>query len=528
MGLTIINNTNINIMKTTKTNIFKTAYQLSFILVILTFVTGCTDNEEFNDNQENPEAASINEYIYGLNYSPESLLNVQDTGGLPSNRIDIGSSEGYTDPVNGTTAYCYQTEYDLDTNFDNISILRPNLDAIYPGSLLVSNSRMLDGNPDPLSIDKGNVTLRIDLPGIGQNGVLNIEQPTKSLVDTKIDEALQWWYNNNNGNVNASNSLFTSANLYSSQQMSMDIGLNARWADNAVAAQLQFTSNSERRVATMSFKQIFFTVTMDTPSSPAQVLSNDITLDEVMSRMPETNPPAYVGSVSYGRIILVRMEAEYSEETADIDLSAALDYSVDVDATYNSDYESILATSTLKIFTLGGNAEVAVSTLNNADIEGPGGIADIITGSNAILSANNPGVPIGYNIRFLRDNAFAKMGYTTNYTVETCDPSSAYVHEEVTVENNSYHDTRFKFRYRPQNTNYFYDGPSYELNQGSQTSKRPPHGAYDVKIIFESQIGFGSFEQIHSEDLGYIESDLCYQFVGGDWNDHGTVENDCD
>lgn len=111
--------------------------------------------------------------------------------------------------------------------------------------------------------------------------------------------------------------------------------------------------------------------------------------------------------------------------------------------------------------------------------------------------------------------------------MEQCDPNSPYVHEEVTVENNSYHDTRFFFRYRPQETNYFYDGPKYELNQGSQTSKRPPNGAFDVKIIFESQIGFGSFDQIYSEDLGYIESDLCYEFVGGDWNDHGTVNDDC-
>ena len=223
------------------------------------------------------------------------------------------------------------------------------------------------------------------------------------------------------------------------------------------------------------------------------------------------------------------METEYSEETADVDLSAALDYSVDVNATFNSDYEAVLSTSTFKLLTIGGNAEVAVSPINNSDIDsGPGGVRNIIVGSNALVSAENPGVPIAYTMRYLKDNSIAKMGYNTTYAVEQCDPNAPFVHEEVTVENNSYHDTRFFFRYRPQETNYFYDGPTYELNQGSQTSKRPPHGAYDVKIIFESQIGFGDFDQIHSEDLGYIESDLCYEFVGGDWNDHGTVNDDCD
>jgi len=71
------------------------------------------------------------------------------------------------------------------------------------------------------------------------------------------------------------------------------------------------------------------------------------------------------------------------------------------------------------------------------------------------------------------------------------------------------------------------NGPRYEINQGSQTTRRPPHGSFDVKIIFESQIGFGDFEQIDSEDLNYIYSDKCFEFEGGDWNDHGTVNDDC-
>lgn len=518
-------------MKTISYNSSKFYLKLLTCLTLALLIFNCSEPDDSAGPAENPNAGSINEYIFGLNYDANDLLNVKDTGGEPNSRVPISSETGFSEPINGQTSYCGITNYSLDSNFDDVAILRPNIDAIYPGALVSANENMLNGTPDPLSIEKGDYTISINLPGMGQNGVLYIDQPSKSAVDNKIDDALQWWYANANENVNPSNSVFSAATLYSSTQMSMDIGLNLAWADNNVASQLQFTNNTERRVATMSFKQVFFTVTLDSPSSPAAMLGNTLTVEEVMNRITDENPAAYVSSVAYGRIVLLRMETEYTEETADVDLAAALDYSVNVNATYNSQFESVLSTSTFKLLTIGGNAEVAVSPINNADINsGPGGIKDVITGSNAIVSADNPGVPIAYTIRFLKDNALAKMGYNTEYTVEECDPSINFVHEDVNVVNNSYHDTRFYFKYKPSGGNFYLTGPKYELNQGSQHTVAPPNGAYDVEIIFESQIGFGDFEEIEDFDLNHVTQEKCYEFIGGDWNDHGTVStnNNCD
>lgn len=504
-------------------------FNLKFILLFAFALVAlnCSKPEDTEDAlDENPFGASINDYLRGLNYDGNTLLDVKDTGGLPNSREITSSSEGNTPPINGQTSYCSTADYSLDSNFDDVAILRPNLDAIYPGALVAANDRMLQGNPDPLSIEKGAYTLRINLPGIGQNGVLNIQNPSKSLVDTKIDDALQWWYNNSGDNEIAANSVYSSANLYSSMQVSRDIGLNLSWADNNVASQLSFDSSTERRVATMSFKQVFFSITMDSPeSSPADMLGNTITLEEVMARITDAQPAAYVSSVSYGKIFILRMETEYTEETSNIDLSAVLDYSVNVNADYDEDKESVIQTSTFKLLSIGGNAEVGVSPISSSDFtSGPGGFIDAITGSNALLSADNPGVPIAYTMRFLKDNSLAKMGYNTDYTVEQCNPSANFVHEDVNVENNSYHDTRFYFKYRPAGGNFYLNGPKYELNQGSQTTKSPPNGAYDVEIVFESQIGwFGDWEEIGDCNIGHVTYERSYEFVGGDINDHGYV-----
>lgn len=512
-------------MKTIKQNTVKFNLKFCLLFALALVALNCSKPEDDDTVDENPFAASINEYLLGLSYDGNTLLDVKDTGGEPSKRTPTYEFDGFTDPVNGQTSECSIVDYSLDSNFDDVAILRPNLDAIYPGALVAANDRMLDGNPDPLSIEKGSYTIRVDLPGIGQNGVLNIQNPTKSVVDTKIDNALQWWYNNANGNEIPANFIYSSSTLYSSSQLSMDIGLNLAWADNNVASQLQFTNNTERRVATMSFKQVFFTVSMDTPQSPADMLGNTLTMDDVRARITDEQPAAYVSSVSYGRIIVLRMETEYSEETANIDLSAVLDYSVNADANFNSDYESVLQTSTFKLMTIGGNAEVGVSPLSSSEFSsGPGGINDVLTGSNALLSADNPGVPIAYTMRFLKNNSLAKMGYNTDYTVEQCDPTVNFVHEDVNVVNNSFHDTRFYFKYKPAGGNFYLTGPKFELNQGSQHTTSPPNGAYDVEIIFESQIGwFGDWEQIRDIDLNHVTSEKCYKFSGGDSNDHGTV-----
>ena len=55
---------------------------------------------------------------------------------------------------------------------------------------------MLDGVPTPLEIGRATTNLKIDLPGMGENGSLVVENPNNSSVQEKIDGALEWWNNN--------------------------------------------------------------------------------------------------------------------------------------------------------------------------------------------------------------------------------------------------------------------------------------------------------------------------------------------
>lgn len=523
-------------MKTTQFIKF-TTIRIGIIIFLLCSLVSSCENDDMEANVS-PDQADINTYIRGLDYNANEMLNVKDIGGASSQRTVIDEYDEQ-DLVQGYEETCYFTEYDLETNFDDVAILRPNDGVIIPGNLVVGNQGLLDGAPDPISIDRAPVTLRVDLPGIGEDGSILLEDYSNNTYQNGLDTALEAWNNSNNyiedGYVNASKSTYQAATSYSSTQLSLDLGMNAEWASGSVAAQLGYESSSTTRVASMVFKQVFYTVTMDLPdiTNPAGVFGEEVSLADVESIINSETPPAYVHSVSYGRIIMLRMET--TNMNTDISLDAVLNYAGGVNAsgTINSDYESVLQNSTINIISIGGNAEVGVSSVSAADIEeGPGSLNYIITGENALYSRNNPGVPIAYTIRYLKDNSLAKMGYSTDYTVEECGRTQ-FQHQDVTVENDSFHDTRFYFTYKKllnSGNVVSYTSPDYNLNQGDKISRTPEDGAFNVKVFFEYQYGGGSFNYIDDYNLNYVTSEKCYKLSGGNiFGAPSTVESvDCD
>jgi thiol-activated cytolysin len=168
-------------------------------------------------------------------------------------------------------------------------------------------------------------------------------------------------------------------------------------------------------VAMALFKQVFYTVSFDPPSHPGAVFHPSATIGDVRSYMSEATPPAYVSSVDYGRILMLRIETSADRQHSEIE--GALKYlSAQVKA--SADYQKTLEKSKVTLITIGGNAEVNARAVDASRIED---LHKVIQGKNALYSKNNPGQPIAYTIRFLKDGRLAKMGYSTDYTEVVCE-----------------------------------------------------------------------------------------------------------
>ena len=389
-----------------------------FLLIIFLY-SGCT-KDPVSPTVATNDGASINAYIQKLSYNPESMLDYQSTGGQSSSTEVVSSDTATSTSSSGDQQVtCVSTTYNLKQNFEDIAILRPTSGVIWPGALVKGNQSMMDGLPDPITLPRAPVTFKIDLPGIGENGVQTVENPTNSNIQAAIDKSLEWWNANayQEGYVNSASSSYKVKTAYSSKQIALDVGLNAEWATGDVSAQFNYQSNEQKTVVMAVYKQAFYTITMDSPASPDAVFSKDVSLDQVKSVMNDAAPPAYVQSVTYGRIIMFRMETSYKASSYDIESAFKYAAGVSVDGSLEAEYKDILKNSSIEVIVLGGNASVSSSAVSAKSADD---LIPIIEGDNAVYSRNNPGVPISYTIRYLKDNSLAKLGYFTQYTATEC------------------------------------------------------------------------------------------------------------
>jgi hypothetical protein len=374
---------------------------------------------------------AIDTAVSKLSYDPMVLLQVRN----------ITGSEAHTPkgpPVDSDTAQgsnllaCRAVDYSLESNAEDVAILRPTNGIIWPGALVKANLNLLNGTPEPLTLGAAPVTLRVDLPGIGDRGTFVVQHPTNSSVQAALDGALGWWNDNayQEGYVNPSNSSYQTSTAYSQEQLAIDVGLNVSWASGSVASQFSYTSTTTSTVAMMVYKQVFYTVTLDTPPTPASVFDDSVTPSLLATQLTSDSPPAYVHAVNYGRIIMFRMETSEAVKSADMEATMKYAAGVSVDLSLETKYKSILQKSSVTVVTIGGNAEVASQAVTAQSF---GDLFPIITGANATYSKSNPGVPIAYTVRFLKDNTIAKMGFTTDYTATECTlwkPSTLQVHHD--------------------------------------------------------------------------------------------------
>ncbi|MDZ7755994.1 thiol-activated cytolysin family protein [Rhodohalobacter sp.] len=253
------------------------------------------------------------------------------------------------------------------------------------------------------------------------------------LKSVPIFVALEWWNANayEEGYVNAASSSNRITTSYSSTQASLDLGLNVEWATGDVQSQFNFETSEENRVVMATFKQAFYSVTyvQENGAQPEDVFGPSVSLQQVQSAFSSTAPPAYVSSVTYGRIIMFRMETSSSYTSAEVEAAFRYATGAQVEGDLEVTYDEILQNSAVEVITLGGNAAVASEAVT---ARSAGDLVPIITGDNAVYSRNNPGVPIAYAVKFLKDDQVAKLGYTTEYTATEC--SAIRTADVVTVD----------------------------------------------------------------------------------------------
>jgi thiol-activated cytolysin len=380
-------------------------------------LAGCTaaiDEPVGDDAPTRDERAAIDEYIRGI-------------GTLPADAPQV--VEGQTSPPERQGDYsCTRQDLSETRQHDKIVAYAANSETLWPGAIVRGDS-VYDGLFTQVVLDRRSLAFSVSLENLVGGKSAIMERPSLSAYREALGDILS-------SEIDGA----TPANIYaeleevhSHEQLSLALGASVSWLGSAasISTSFDFEQSEVRSRYLVKYTQAYYTIDIDQPSAPSDFFTDQVALGDVEERFRDGNPPAYVSSITYGRMVVFTFESEYSSE----ELNAALEFAyrggVDVSGDVSVTYKDILSSSRITAFILGGSGEEAARSFDSYEAL----MEFIHSGGN--YSRNSPGAPIAYKLAYLADNEPARLSFTTDYTVEDCVRVSQQIRvtlDGITVE----------------------------------------------------------------------------------------------
>lgn len=308
---------------------------------------------------------------------------------------------------------CTTDHYSLTDNPKEFVSIQPDSSVVWLGNLIQGQSHLRVGSLQELSIrERAQLGISIDFL-TGDNYRL-VDQPSllsvNSAVGELIDSAMEA------GHVASSDVYFESREAHSTSQASLDLGISAEYLGFRAESSLSVSKEANEHTFYAYFLQKAFTVSVELPTSPGDVVTDEFTEDKLQKLkgegdIGEDNPPLYISNMSYGRVLIYKMTSTYSAERIQAAIEASYRGLVDANGNVDTEAEDTLATAKIEIAAFGGdesNIEALIRT---------GELGSYFSGDTKLSSMR----PISFEVRRLADNEKADIVRTTEYAVKKCD-----------------------------------------------------------------------------------------------------------
>jgi thiol-activated cytolysin len=356
-----------------------------------------------------PGSSEIDAYIRALDSMPVTPARVIEGDVMPG--------------VRDGEYVCHSQQVQETRQYDEIVAYNAGSESLWPGALLRGDS-VMTGELSQVVFDRQPATVSVSLENLAGAKSASIENPSLStyreslstILDAEITGATP-------ANIHAE-----IEQVHSREQLAMALGTSVSGIGlpGRIAASFNFDDESIRSRYLVRYTQSYYTVDLDQPGRPSDVFSPAVTLSEVKEKLPPGSPPAYVSSVTYGRVVIFTFESQYSAR----ELGSALDFAysggVDVSGDVSVTYEEMMARSNINAYILGGSGGEAAKSLKGYD--------ELMTfiQSGGDYSPNSPGAPIAYKLSYLKDNSPVRMSFTRDFEITSCERVSQAV--RVTLE----------------------------------------------------------------------------------------------
>ncbi len=314
---------------------------------------------------------------------------------------------------NGVAHDCSYKRYTGTALYETLASFDPNADTIWPGAVIQTKD-LPQGLAAPIGLPRREGTITIGDASLGGgNYGKKIDEPSLAKTRDAIGEILR------SGNVNfAAKSSYLAETAHSLNEAALKVGVSASWMSGKLKASFDGKWMNSKTTMVVRFIQAYYTVSFAGPPSPEKIFADEAKAADARQFMGPGNPPAYVSSVTYGRMLLMKVESNESES----ELRAALDaaytsYKVGLDART----KKVLQNTSFTVFVLGGSPEDAAK-LQASDVETRTAALAAYVEKGATFDARSPGVPISYTVRRLSNGQTLKVASTIDYQIPVCTP----------------------------------------------------------------------------------------------------------
>jgi thiol-activated cytolysin len=315
--------------------------------------------------------------------------------------------------------FCSYKRFTETAQYDQFVALQPNSATLWPG-VVVRGADAENGVLTPVGVDLAPVTFSVSLENISGSPVGHMDAPSLSAFREQQNAILS---SGVTGATPASLT-FEVVQINSSSQLGVELGAEVSWPGGPdVAASFDFSSIDNKTKVLVNFTQAYYTVDVDTPSSPSDFFVDGVTVDDLLPWTSVEDPPLYVQSITYGRRVIFSVQTSRSAQ----EVKAALEASYSAVGVANggidvaTEHKEVLSESTIRAFVLGGSGDDATGAINGFD-----GLVSYIQNGGS-YSKDSPGAPIAYKLAYL-DNAVTRLAFTTDYTERQCVKNMTTLH----------------------------------------------------------------------------------------------------
>lgn len=340
--------------------------------------------------------------------------------------IDVisGEEKPTIETIDGVKYKCVSTPKTISQSIDDIVAFNPNTGVLFPGSV-VKGSSLKNGILNPVSVARngGKLTISYITFAGSVNKEVNYTEKVENASFQNIQNAEKKLLSQLPDGNQLSIISFEKTEAHELNESFLRLGLSVNWLSGSVKSQLTQSFQSNKSKYFVKVIQRYYDMSFETNFSksqePADFFSSDVNAAQISSAIGDTigNPPAYVKSISYGRMLLLFIESDASQK----DLTAGLEATFSSGTTkgqtsITAGQKTAIENSKINLLSLGGSAPATVKLLSGNKLDSL--VTYLQAGAN--FSKNSPGYPITYTTRYLKNNEAAKLSYTTNYAVKDC------------------------------------------------------------------------------------------------------------